>query len=157
MKILPTNDPLFGKGPLRADGRRLIPAYLFEVKKPEESEISVGPVQNEIATISPEDARKTARSQRVAAGEEVTAVTTAVRSSKGDALRRHHLRIREREDRGHASPLPTLLARILVSRPPTSAPQSEAPAVAAPTPAETARPAAEQTPPAPMKMSQMSV
>ena len=28
---------LFGKGPLRADGRRIIPAYLFEVKKPEES------------------------------------------------------------------------------------------------------------------------
>jgi len=37
MKELPTDDPLFGKGPLRADGRRLIPAYLFEVKKPEES------------------------------------------------------------------------------------------------------------------------
>jgi len=25
---LPTDDPLFGKGPLRADGRRIIPAYL---------------------------------------------------------------------------------------------------------------------------------
>ena len=37
MKELPTDDPLFGKGPLRADGRRIIPAYLFEVKKPEES------------------------------------------------------------------------------------------------------------------------
>ena len=37
MKELPTDDPLFGKGPLRADGRRLIPAYLFEVKKPAES------------------------------------------------------------------------------------------------------------------------
>src|SRR6059036_1497546 len=37
MKELPTDDPLFGKGPLRADGRRLIPAYLFEVKKPSES------------------------------------------------------------------------------------------------------------------------
>ena len=37
MKEIPTDDPLFGKGPLRADGRRLIPAYLFEVKKPEES------------------------------------------------------------------------------------------------------------------------
>ena len=32
MKELPTDDPLFGKGPIRADGRRLIPAYLFEVK-----------------------------------------------------------------------------------------------------------------------------
>ena len=37
MKEMPTDDPLFGNGPLRADGRRLIPAYLFEVKKPEES------------------------------------------------------------------------------------------------------------------------
>src|SRR5512132_1193342 len=37
MKELPTDDALFGKGPLRADGRRLIPAYLFEVKKPDES------------------------------------------------------------------------------------------------------------------------
>ena len=37
MKELPTDDPLFGKGPLRADGRRIIPAYLFEVKKPAES------------------------------------------------------------------------------------------------------------------------
>ena len=37
MKEIPTDDPLFGKNPLRADGRRFIPAYLFEVKKPEES------------------------------------------------------------------------------------------------------------------------
>jgi len=57
MKELPTDDPLFGKGPLRADGRRLIPAYLFEVKKPEESK---GPwdYYKQIATISPEDAAK---------------------------------------------------------------------------------------------------
>jgi branched-chain amino acid transport system substrate-binding protein len=37
MKKLPTDDPLFGKGEVRADGRVLHPAYLFEVKKPEES------------------------------------------------------------------------------------------------------------------------
>jgi branched-chain amino acid transport system substrate-binding protein len=37
MKELPTDDPLFGKGTVRADGRKLHPAYLFEVKKPEES------------------------------------------------------------------------------------------------------------------------
>jgi branched-chain amino acid transport system substrate-binding protein len=57
MKELPTDDPLFGKGPLRADGRRLIPAYLFEVKKPSESK---GPwdYYKLIATISPEDAAK---------------------------------------------------------------------------------------------------
>jgi branched-chain amino acid transport system substrate-binding protein len=37
MKELPTDDPLFGKGTIRVDGRKLLPAYLFEVKKPEES------------------------------------------------------------------------------------------------------------------------
>jgi len=37
MKQLPTDDPLFGKGTVRADGRVIHPAYLFEVKKPEES------------------------------------------------------------------------------------------------------------------------
>ncbi len=37
MKKLPTDDPLFGKGSVRADGRTIHPAYLFEVKKPEES------------------------------------------------------------------------------------------------------------------------
>jgi branched-chain amino acid transport system substrate-binding protein len=37
MKEMPTDDPLFGKGTIRVDGRKLHPAYLFEVKKPEES------------------------------------------------------------------------------------------------------------------------
>ena len=37
MKKLPTDDPLFGKGVVRADGRKLHPAYLVEVKKPSES------------------------------------------------------------------------------------------------------------------------
>jgi branched-chain amino acid transport system substrate-binding protein len=37
MKELPGDDPLFGKSTIRIDGRRLVPGYLFEVKKPEES------------------------------------------------------------------------------------------------------------------------
>jgi branched-chain amino acid transport system substrate-binding protein len=37
MKELPTDDPLFGKGSIRADGRKIHPSYLFEVKKPSES------------------------------------------------------------------------------------------------------------------------
>jgi branched-chain amino acid transport system substrate-binding protein len=37
MKKTPTDDPLFGKGEIRADGRKIHPAYLFEVKKPGES------------------------------------------------------------------------------------------------------------------------
>jgi branched-chain amino acid transport system substrate-binding protein len=38
MKKLPTDDPLFGKGTVRADGRKLHNMYLFEVKKPAESQ-----------------------------------------------------------------------------------------------------------------------
>jgi branched-chain amino acid transport system substrate-binding protein len=37
MKELPTDDPLFGKGTIRADGRKVHDAYLYEVKKPGES------------------------------------------------------------------------------------------------------------------------
>ena len=36
MKEMPTDDPLFGKGSIRADGRKLHDAYLFEVKSPKE-------------------------------------------------------------------------------------------------------------------------
>ena len=37
MKETPTDDPLFGKGTIRADGRKIHPAFLVEVKKPSES------------------------------------------------------------------------------------------------------------------------
>ncbi len=37
MKAIPTDDPLFGKGVVRADGRKIHDMYLFEVKKPAES------------------------------------------------------------------------------------------------------------------------
>ena len=37
MKAIPTDDPLFGKGVVRVDGRVTHPAYLFEVKSPSES------------------------------------------------------------------------------------------------------------------------
>jgi len=37
MKEIPADDPLFGKGLVRADGRKIHDMYLFEVKKPEES------------------------------------------------------------------------------------------------------------------------
>ena len=57
MKELPSDDPLFGKATIRADGRKMIPAYLFEVKKPEESKYPWDYYKT-IATISPEDAAK---------------------------------------------------------------------------------------------------
>jgi branched-chain amino acid transport system substrate-binding protein len=37
MKAMPCDDDCFGPGRIREDGRKLHPAYLFEVKKPEES------------------------------------------------------------------------------------------------------------------------
>jgi branched-chain amino acid transport system substrate-binding protein len=37
MKEMPTDDPLFGQGEVRADGRKIHDMYLFEVKSPEES------------------------------------------------------------------------------------------------------------------------
>ncbi|WP_068031260.1 ABC transporter substrate-binding protein [Rhodoplanes sp. Z2-YC6860] len=55
MKKLPTDDPLFGKGSIRADGRKLHPAYLFEVKKPSESKYP-GDFYKTRATIPAEEA-----------------------------------------------------------------------------------------------------
>ena len=37
MKLTPTDDPLFGKGTIREDGRKIHDMYLFQVKKPAES------------------------------------------------------------------------------------------------------------------------
>ena len=37
MKETKTDDPLFGKGEIQPNGRKIHPAYLFEVKKPSES------------------------------------------------------------------------------------------------------------------------
>ena len=37
MKAMPTDDPLFGTGTIRADGRKIHPMYLLEVKTPAES------------------------------------------------------------------------------------------------------------------------
>src|SRR5438874_5415618 len=55
MKALPTDDPLFGKGYIRPDGRKIHPAYLFQVKKPEESKYP-GDVYTLRATIPAEEA-----------------------------------------------------------------------------------------------------
>ncbi|HMN73470.1 MAG TPA: ABC transporter substrate-binding protein, partial [Rhodoblastus sp.] len=58
MKEMPWTDKLFGGNtPLRADGRRMVPAYLFQVKKPEESK-GEWDLYNKIADISAEDAAR---------------------------------------------------------------------------------------------------
>src|ERR1700716_2469533 len=55
MKEMPTDDDLFRKGSIRADGRKIHPAYLFEVKKPEESKYPWD-YYNLIATIPADEA-----------------------------------------------------------------------------------------------------
>jgi branched-chain amino acid transport system substrate-binding protein len=37
MKAAPTDDPLFGRGTVRQDGRKVHPVYLMEAKSPAES------------------------------------------------------------------------------------------------------------------------
>jgi len=54
MKAMATDDPLFGKGEIRADGRHIHPMYLFESKKPSESN-SKWDVFKQVAVISTED------------------------------------------------------------------------------------------------------
>jgi branched-chain amino acid transport system substrate-binding protein len=55
MKSMPTDDPLFGKGSIRADGRKIHPAYLFEAKSPAESKYP-GDFYNLKATIPADEA-----------------------------------------------------------------------------------------------------
>jgi branched-chain amino acid transport system substrate-binding protein len=54
MKAMPTDDPLFGKGQIRVDGRHIHPMYLFETKKPSES-IGKWDVFKQLATINSDD------------------------------------------------------------------------------------------------------
>lgn len=55
MKKMPTDDDCFGKGSIRADGRKIHPAYLFEVKKPEESK-QRGDIYKLISTLPTDEA-----------------------------------------------------------------------------------------------------
>ncbi len=55
MKAMPTDDELFGKGNIDPTGRKRHPAYLLEVKKPEESK-KPGDFYNVKATIPPAEA-----------------------------------------------------------------------------------------------------
>ncbi|MBI5132076.1 MAG: ABC transporter substrate-binding protein [Rhodopseudomonas palustris] len=57
MKEIPAEDQPFGKSMIRADGRRMVPAYLFEVKTPAESK-APWDYYKKIADISAEDAAR---------------------------------------------------------------------------------------------------
>ena len=64
MKATPTDDPLFGKGSIRVDGRTLHDMYLFEVKKPAESK---GPRTTTSSSRPSRPPRPSARLTRAAA------------------------------------------------------------------------------------------
>jgi branched-chain amino acid transport system substrate-binding protein len=55
MKAIPTEDPLFGKGSIRADGRKLHAMYMFQVKSPAESK-AAWDFYKLVATIPADDA-----------------------------------------------------------------------------------------------------
>jgi len=55
MKEIPTNDPLFGVGKVRSDGRKIHPMYLYAVKRAAESKYPWD-YQTLLQTISAEDA-----------------------------------------------------------------------------------------------------
>jgi branched-chain amino acid transport system substrate-binding protein len=55
MKKMPADDDCFGPGKIREDGRKIHPAYLFEVKKPEESK-HAGDIYKLVSTLPSEEA-----------------------------------------------------------------------------------------------------
>ena len=55
MKAMPTDDDAYGQGRVREDGRKVHPAHLYEVKRPEESR-HAGDVYKLSATIPAEQA-----------------------------------------------------------------------------------------------------
>jgi len=55
MKKMPTDDDCFGKGSIRVDGRKIHPAYLFEVRKPEESK-QRGDIYKLVSTLQADEA-----------------------------------------------------------------------------------------------------
>ncbi len=72
MKEMPTDDPLFGKGTIRADGRKIHDMYLFEVKKPSESK-GAWDYYKLRATIPADEAFRPHEGRRLPAGERVRA------------------------------------------------------------------------------------
>ena len=89
MKETPTDDPLFGKGTIRADGRKIHPAYLVEVKKPSESK---GPWDYyKVRATIPADQAFRPIGRRMPAGEVTgrSARVTIVRRSERTATQRH--------------------------------------------------------------------
>ena len=71
MKEMPTDDVLFGKGTIQANGRKIHDAYLFEVKKPEESK-HPGDFYKRSATIPAAEAFRPIEGLGLPAGQRLT-------------------------------------------------------------------------------------
>ncbi len=97
MKEMPTDDPLFGKGTIRVDGRKIHPVYLFEVKKPAESK---GPwdYYKVRATIPADQAFRPLKDGELPARE------MTVERARVDAARSRACRRRRRATRGSGAP-----------------------------------------------------
>ena len=119
MKEMPTDDPLFGKGSIRADGRKIHPAYLFEVKKPAEFEISVGLLQPRRHHPGGGSLHPAGEERLPAAEEELSARTIASNENAGERSpaffvgwakrqRAHQSRAHSDWCTAHARALPTL-------------------------------------------------
>jgi branched-chain amino acid transport system substrate-binding protein len=55
MKAMPTEDPLFGQGSIRADGRKIHPVFLMQAKAPAESK-GDWDFFRQVGTVAAEDA-----------------------------------------------------------------------------------------------------
>ena len=67
MKAIPTDDPLFGKGVIRVDGRKLHPMYLYKAKTPRRNRSTIGTISSSSRRSNPKThfapwTRATARS-----------------------------------------------------------------------------------------------
>ena len=56
MKTMPTEDDCYGRGGIRADGRKLHPFHLFQVKQPKESKSDWDIYKLPVRTVSADEA-----------------------------------------------------------------------------------------------------
>ena len=79
MKKLPTDDDCFGQGTIRADGRKIHPSYLFQVKPAAEVR-EPGAVYKLLATTPAGRSLPPDVGRRLPAGEGLTAAPLSARS-----------------------------------------------------------------------------
>ena len=83
MKAIPTDDPLFGKGSIREDGRALHPIFLYRAKTPAESK-SEWDVFELVSTIKPEDAFRPLAQGRLSVRQSLTSRVAARKKERAE-------------------------------------------------------------------------